>query len=98
MTRYLRIATLAFSLAAFKKDSPTSPTDRDYTSAVDNDRAELFFNDALKQTDAAYKDGDVPCAVAVTLDTVAMPHTLLIDFGPINCTGADGRTRRGRRG
>ena len=70
--------------------------DRDYTAAVDHDRAESYFTDALKLSDAAAKDGELPCAVSVALDTVSVPHTLLIDFGTTNCMGTDGRNRRGR--
>ncbi|MCB0764980.1 MAG: hypothetical protein KDB84_09755 [Flavobacteriales bacterium] len=87
---------MVVTLAACRKESDTSPTDRDYVVAVDNSRAEQYFNDALKLSDAAYKDLDLPCAVSVTLDTVANPHTLLIDLGPTNCTAADGWARRGR--
>jgi hypothetical protein len=95
--RSLTLVVLAcLALFACRKESAEEPVDRDYTSAVDHDRAEAYFNDALKQSDAAAKDGELPCAVSVTLDTVSVPHTLLIDFGPTNCTGADGRNRRGR--
>ena len=45
------------------------------------------------------KDGTVNapegCAT-VTRDTVSNPKTMVIDFGTTNCTGNDGRTRRGR--
>ncbi len=95
MKQSLLLSLLALTVVACRKESD-SPIDRDYTAAVDNDRAEVFFTDALKMSDAAYKDGDLPCAVAVTIDTVAVPHTMLIDFGTTNCTAADGRTRRGR--
>jgi hypothetical protein len=95
--RSLTLVVLAcLALVACRKESDEEPVDRDYTSAVDHDRAESYFNDALKQSDAAAKDGELPCAVSVALDTVSVPHTLLIDFGPSNCTGADGRNRRGR--
>ena len=95
--RSLTLVVLAcLALVACRKESAEEPVDRDYTSAVDHDRAEAYFNDALKQSDAAAKDGERPCAVSVTRDTVSVPHTLLIDFGPSNCTGADGRNRRGR--
>jgi hypothetical protein len=95
MKQSLLLLLAALTVAACRKGSD-SPIDRDYTAAVDNDRAEVFFTDALRMSDAAYKDGDLPCAVAVTIDTVNVPHTLLIDFGPANCTSADGRARRGR--
>ncbi len=87
---------LALSLTACRKETASNPADRDYTMAVDNSRAEFFFNDALKQSEIAFKDGEVPCAVSVTLDQEAEPNTLLIDFGTENCTGADGLKRRGK--
>lgn len=97
MSKFLLPTLLLLTLAACRKEEEEQPLiDRDYTAAVDNDRAEVYFADALKMSDAAYKDGDLPCAVDVTIDTVAVPHTLLIDFGPANCTAPDGRTRRGR--
>lgn len=87
-------AVLAFT--ACRKETTSNPVDRDYTVAVDNSRAEFFFNDALKQSEIAFKDGDVPCAVSVALDLQAEPHTLTIDFGTENCMGTDGLKRRGR--
>jgi hypothetical protein len=96
MKKFLLPSLLLLTLVACIKDEEEPFVERDYTAAVDNDRAELFFTDALRMSDAAYKDGELPCAVAVTIDTVTVPHTMLIDFGPTNCTAPDGRTRRGR--
>ncbi len=90
------IALMGLSLTSCRKESAPSPANQDYTMALDNSRAELYFNDALKQSDVAFKDGDVPCAVSVTIDLQAQPHTMLIDFGTENCIGADGLSRRGR--
>lgn len=36
-----------------------------------------------------------PCA-SISLDTISLPHKLLIDFGATNCVGMDGRSRRGK--
>lgn len=99
--RTLRYATAVFallSLMACRKEDPATPqpTTPSYTVAVDHSLAEFFFNDAMKQTDLALKDNDVPCAVTVTIDLQAQPHTLLIDFGSANCMAADGLRRRGR--
>ena len=38
---------------------------------------------------------DEACAPTVTLDTLAGPHTLTIDFGNTDCTASNGRMRRG---
>jgi len=89
------LSLLALALVACRKDTVDAVVDQDYTVAVDNDRAERYFNEILAQADAAYKDGELPCAASVVLDTVSMPHTLRIDFGETNCLGTDGRTRRG---
>lgn len=36
-----------------------------------------------------------PC-VTVTIDTIAFPNTVTIDFGPVNCLCNDGKYRRGK--
>ena len=36
-----------------------------------------------------------PCAT-VTIDTITFPHTITIDFGPVNCICHDGKLRRGK--
>jgi hypothetical protein len=95
-TPFILLPLLALALVACRKEAAPNPADRDYTVALDNSRAEFYFNDALKQSEVALKNGDVPCAVTVTIDLDAQPATLLIDFGTENCTGADGLRRRGR--
>lgn len=87
------------ALTACRKENDT-PVNNDYTSAVDNSLSEALFNDLLKQADQAAEEGGVrgmmdACIDTIIIDTTAMPHTLWIDFGPVNCTGQDGRTRRG---
>ncbi len=101
MTKHLPLA-LAFAVLAFtscRKEDDT-PVDLDYTSATDNARAEDLFNDMLRTVDDVaeangLRSADDACAPTVTIDTVAMPHTLTIDFGSVNCTASNGRTRRG---
>lgn len=93
---YFLFPVMALALVACRKETSPTPIDRDYTSGLDNIRAEFYFNDALTQSELALKDGSVPCAVGVTLDLDAQPATLLIDFGTENCMGADGLSRRGR--
>lgn len=96
MKQLLLTALLILSLAACRKEDEATPLDRDQTAALDNNRAEGFFNDALAQADKANKDGELPCAVSITFDTTSAPYSMLIDFGEQNCTSDDGRTRRGR--
>jgi hypothetical protein len=90
------IAAASLALIACRKEREGNTADRDFTAALDNGRAEFYFNDALKQGETAFKDGTLPCSATVTIDLDAQPHTLLIDFGAQNCTGADGLRRRGR--
>lgn len=87
---------LALALTACRRETASSPADRDLTVAWDNSRAEFYFNDALKQGETAFKDGTLPCAASVIIDLQVQPNTLLIDFGTENCLGADGLKRRGR--
>jgi hypothetical protein len=97
----LGLALLAMlTLAACRKNDDETP-DNDYTSAIDNSLAEDYFNDMLEQADDAaaqngLRDTDDPCAPTVTINTDVMPHTMLIDFGPTDCTALNGRTRRGQ--
>jgi hypothetical protein len=37
-----------------------------------------------------------PCNVVITIDTIALPHTLTVDWGNTNCDCNDGKTRRGK--
>lgn len=99
---FLSAAFAALALVSCRKseDDTLDPGDLDYTTAIDNARAEDYFADMLGAVDeAAEANGlratDDACAPTVTFDTLAMPHTLTIDFGPVNCTAANGRMRRG---
>lgn len=95
------LATFALlALVACKKDDE-EPLDLDYTSASDNARIEDAFSDVLTQVDKAVDDNglrgaDDACAPVITFDTITSPHTITVDFGEVNCTASNGRTRRGR--
>ncbi|MCC6839281.1 MAG: hypothetical protein IT230_03905 [Flavobacteriales bacterium] len=95
------ILLLFVALASCRKedDTPDTPSP-DFTTAADHARALDYFSDMMDQVDAAaadngLRDAEDDCAPAVTIDTMAMPHTMTIDFGSVNCTAANGRTRRG---
>lgn len=101
MRPLILLPAFAMLLLASSCRKEKEPRDNDLTSALDNRIAEAAFNDVLKQADAAAKDGGLrdmmdPCVVELTIDTTSMPRTLLIDFGTVNCTGQDGRQRRGK--
>ncbi len=99
--KHLILASCALlALSACRKEDDETP-DLDYTSASDNARAEDAFSDMLNQVDKAVDDNGLremedACDPTVTFDTLSNPRTITIDFGTVNCTAANGRTRRGR--
>lgn len=74
------------------------PLSRDYSSASDNALAENAFNDILLQVENAVEENGLRdlCSPTVSFDTSATPRTITLDFGDVNCTALNGRTRRGR--
>lgn len=90
-------------LIACRKDREVIPPGSgvpDLAAASDQAMAMDYFNDMLVQVDAAasangLRDMNDACAPVVSFDTLAMPHTMTVDFGAINCTALNGRTRRG---
>jgi hypothetical protein len=69
--------------------------------ASDAAMLEDAYTDAMEQVDEAadangLRGTDDECAPVVTFDTIASPHTITVDFGPVNCTALNGRMRRGR--
>lgn len=99
--KQISLATAALlMLAACKKDKEEDQPDLDYTAASDNARAEDAFDDMMTQVDGAASNNGLRemedgCDPTITIDTVAMPHTMDIDFGTLNCTANNGRQRRG---
>lgn len=96
---YTAIICFALLATACRKEKET--IDLDYTSAVDNALVESYFNDILRLSDETAGDNGLrgiqaSCIDTVIIDTLASPHTMLIDLGPTNCTGLDGRQRRGQ--
>jgi hypothetical protein len=91
--------TLTFALSGCKKEDD----DDDTSAASDNALADQAFTDVSSIADEA-ANGSVEsfktlshCAT-VTHDSASAgdPDTLTIDFGSVNCTGHDGRMRRGK--
>ena len=102
MKRYLLIPALAAALLI----SCSKSGDDDLGAPKEASIAEFSFNDVNNISDEACNTGDLAtikslngimsgCAT-VTLDTVAIPHTCLIDFGTSNCLCTDGKYRRGQ--
>jgi len=98
----------AFTMVIFvmtsckKSDDSSGPNE--IQQAQDNVKAEWIYEDAGNMAESGIsgslnmKSGaDVlsNCAT-VTIDTVAIPHTLVIDFGNSNCLCNDGNYRKGK--
>lgn len=92
-------------LTGCKKDNDDDP---ESGSAIDNAFADAIYEDVSTMSDEAAEsgvlstfknssDGAVLLSVCATVthDTLANPHTITIDFGPVNCLCHDGRYRRG---
>lgn len=89
-------------------NNTNTTTDSETQAASDNALAEYVFSDAVNIVDdGARREKGIskhfpsgysqygPC-MSVTVDTLASPRTLLLDFGTTNCLCADGRWRRGK--
>ena len=104
----ISFAMVALIFTSCKKDENTIAGDNDTKTSEYDALAESTFDDATNIADEAYdlstgglKSTETEnyylgnCAT-VTLDTIAMPHVLTIDFGEVNCLCNDGRYRRGK--
>lgn len=105
----ITLLSLVITLASCNKTETTEPNTTSDTSISEDDAlAESLFDEATSIADEAYGLGSSglksttvnsiflgPCA-EVTLDTVADPHELIIDFGDENCLCNDGKYRRGK--
>jgi len=100
----LALAVLTFS-SCRKEESITAEM---LQTASNNSMAELYDNDVQNMVDEAASSGALQtykmdedagllstCA-SVSRDTISFPRIVTIDFGTTNCTGNDGRTRRGK--
>jgi hypothetical protein len=104
-------AAVVLSVTGCKKDNEEEQelplTDQDGTSATENAIADAAFTDVANIADEAasgtlstYRSVNAErvltsCAT-LTIDTVANPHLITIDFGATNCLGNDGNYRRGK--
>ncbi len=98
----MMLATSALLLNGCKREN----LDDNMNAAEDNALAEVTFNDVKSIADeaaegslASYKtgasNGIMSTCATITHDTLSDPRVLTIDFGDVNCTCNDGRTRRG---
>ncbi len=91
------ISLLGLVVTSCQKNSDTAT---DESVAADNATAEANFSDIARIVDvAAIENGlgkTTGTCPAVTVDTISTPHSMTLDFGTTNCTGADGKLRRGK--
>ncbi len=107
----LLIAGLSFIYTGCQKETVEEPenptTEKEVNAAKDDAMADKLFSELTDITDEAVRNSDKsyksivldtifmgPC-VTVTIDTLAFPFTISIDFGATNCLCNDGKWRRG---
>ncbi len=100
----LTVACISFYSCNRDKNTATTK-DNDTEYASDRALGEISYNDVQNIEDDAsdkatggtldnYKTTS-NCAT-ITHDTISIPHTITVDFGPTNCLCGDGRYRRGQ--
>lgn len=106
------ILGLALLYTSCKKDETTDPQvpsqDTEVNAAKDDALADKLFsevtditNEAMGHHQSSLKSITLdtifmgPC-ITVSIDTLAFPHTVTIDFGTENCLCNDGKWRRGK--
>ncbi|CAN5596079.1 hypothetical protein BH11BAC2_BH11BAC2_05100 [soil metagenome] len=109
MKPFMKFSVLAFTaltlgFVACKKENDNN--DVDTTSSIDNAVADASFNDVVNISDEAATGSlesyrtlgneriATTCA-SITVDTIANPHLITIDFGTTDCLCKDGNYRRG---
>lgn len=102
----LAIALLATSVFSSCRRDNDNDRDNDTTGARDHALAEASFEEVQSIADQA-EEGSLGnyramedtiylgCATVIR-DTTTTPRTITVDFGTVNCTCQDGRTRRGK--
>lgn len=100
MKQLLTLALILALISSCRKS--VRDEDRDTKAAEDMALADIAFNDVtnllteVMENESGLRAAslNLVCAV-VTVDTLAFPMTVTIDFGTTNCLGGDGRNRRG---
>ena len=93
----LLICTVFFSCRKSVRDEDNdTKAAQDFAMAdiVSNDISNLLTEVMESESGLRATNLNLGCA-AVTVDTLAFPMTVSIDFGTTNCLGGDGRNRRG---
>lgn len=105
------VLSIAILSSCKKKEEEETPKDS-FLAAQENALAQNLYDDVFKQVDNSSRIVDDSCdgtkaglesllvsCATVTIapfDAVTWPKTVTVDFGTTNCTGTDGRTRRGK--
>jgi hypothetical protein len=94
----LFLLVFAATFIACRKDN----VEPDNSAAQDNSEAENIFSDIYKVVDdvsentTGIRDLTTPCIDTIIVDTTTTPRVVMIDFGTDECSGIDGRVRKGR--
>ncbi len=110
MNRYSPILTVFFITLLLFVSCKKDTNDTLISGATDYTVAEALFTDIFRITDAAmktepgvYRIGPLNAlavcsnnSLSPALPDTTFPKILTIDYGLVNCTGADGRKRRGK--
>ncbi len=93
----ISLGLLSVVVTSCRKNADTATEE---SVAADNSTAEANFSDESRIVDmAAIENGlgktNSTCPI-VTVDTISTPHSMTLDFGTTNCTGTDGKARRGK--
>lgn len=104
------IAIIGLGLFACKKNSTTDDdtavaSDHSYADAAFNDVQNIcdqastgsltFFAPVYSEDSHQGNSSEKSSCTTITIDTIAIPHTIVIDFGQTNCLCNDGKERRG---
>lgn len=101
----LVMLSLTLSLTSCRKDedpvADTSSSSEDALAESIFDNVSNIANEAYSKSTDNNKSTDegslfLGDCVEITLDTITIPHALIIDFGEENCLCNDGRYRRGK--
>ncbi len=107
---FISVAVISITLNACKKDEINISPDNETETSTDNALAENTFDNALTIVDQAqssdlstFKNGGsnseniiLSACATIWRDTIATTREVIVDFGTVNCVGADGRSRRGK--
>lgn len=96
---------LSFAASSCSKEESTDELSSEDLEALEMNAEEemlqadldMIAYDAVEDGSVSFKNagGTVLACATVSRDTTVTPPKIIVDFGPVNCTGPDGRDRRG---